>query len=250
MSFHLMAYYGSVPTGSVYSKIPALQSVWETIQNSNLVVSAVNQIIGAYAYGPNMVRAQLQSPSLQAPGYPDLQPVAASAPVAGGTPAWHSYLSNPLALKTNEQLSAYSINGGTAAENELVALLLADKPPTPKTGRIITLRLTGATTLTAGAWTEVPLTFVDNLPVGNYSVVGARFQSAGALLGRVGFPGFGYRPGTVAVQSSAEPDVPGARMGGWGEWFTFNSTVQITAEFLSASADTAETVFLDLIGPQ
>lgn len=250
MSLHLMAFESSIADGSVLTKCNALQSVWETIQNNNLVVAALNNIVGAYAYGPNMVRAQLQSPSLLSPGYPDLTPFSKAVPGAAAPAPWQDFLKNPLKLSVNEQLSAYTANGGSGSESELVALLLCDTVPTPVTGRIITLKLTGTTTLVENAWTEVPLTFEDNIPVGNYQVVGARFQSAGALLGRIGYPGFGYRVGGLAVQSLNDADNYLMRMGMMGSWFTFASTVTLTADFLSSSADTAQVVYLDLIGPQ
>lgn len=251
MPFHLVGYSGSVATGSALLKLPALTDLFSNIQNNNLVVdSKVNQLMAAFAYGPNCSRAQLQEPVLQVPGYPDIRRIGQSVPTDAIKPAVEELLDSPFGLKPTEQLSFYTINAGGSAEQEYGLVWLADQVPQPTKGKIFTLKLTGSTTLTANAWSSVPLSFEDNLPAGNYALVGARAESAGCIAFRMGAAGFAYRPGGIGSQAVKSVEWPLQRFGGLGTWFTFANTVQLVADFLSSSGDTSEIVYVDLIGPQ
>ena len=121
--------------------------------------------------------------------------------------------------------------------------------PTPVTaGRQFTLRATGTTTLVDIAWTDVGLTLDENLPPGNYQVVGLRPESAGCVAGRVVFrTGSQDRPGALGTDSILDIQHQMFRHGQLGVWGEFPFTQIPGIEFLSVIADTAETVHLDLI---
>lgn len=248
---HLVAFDSSIVNGSTFTKISALQTEFENVQNNNLVVDPkLVNIMALYLFGANVARGQLQSPSLQIPAYPDITPLNKLVASSSVHPNYLDYTQSPMVLRPTEQLSAYSINGGVAAENEILLMLLSDGPIQPVKGSFRTVRFSGSTTLTPHAWTSCSMTSEQNLPAGNYTVIGARARSAGAIGFRLGVPGLVTRPGGVAVQTvdAEEPRIQ--RAGGLGAWFSFAQNINITMDVLSTSADTAEYLELDIVGPQ
>lgn len=250
MGLHLAMFTGSVANGSTFTKLDAYQTIFENVQNHNLIVPSLNQILAVHAYGANMSRAELQAPDLQSPGYPQVSPINTAVPSNSVEAKLLNLMNNPLKVTSGEQLSAYVINGGSASEQEFMALLLADKQPTPEKKAFRTLRLTGSTTLTANEPVNCTMTFDDNLPVGTYDVIGARARSAGAIYFRLGHTDVPTRPGGVAVQSVDAEGPEIQRYGNLGVWFSFTNLTQIVMELLSTSADTAEYLELDVVGPK
>lgn len=125
-------------------------------------------------------------------------------------------------------------------------------PPMPE-GEIRRSRFTGTTTLAARAWTLATLTPDVTLEPGTYQLVRGFVYSAGAVMGRFVFQGGSYRPGVPAFSGTAEGD--GFDFDGeyaqapfmsyaMGE-FTHLTIPQL--ELFSISADTTETVVLDII---
>ena len=128
--------------------------------------------------------------------------------------------------------------------------LLADKAPAPVSAPFRTIQLTGSATLTAYVWNNVAMTFTDQLPAGNYDIIGARYEGASAICGRIAIPGAASRPGVPAVLDAVTRDHTLFRGGKLGVWGTFNASQTITLECLSTAADTAETLYLDVVGPK
>ena len=139
------------------------------------------------------------------------------------------------------------LSNPAAAQRQWLVLWLADGPPAPATGRVFTVRATGATTLVLDQWTLVPLTLIENLPRGRYALVGMRARSAGAVAARVVGIGWRWRPGVLGCDAQGDLDHPMFRMGGLGVFGEFEDTDLPQIEFLSTVADTAEDVYLDLI---
>ncbi len=249
MAIHLATFTASITNGSVFTKLAAYQSLFENVQNSNLVVPSLNQIIAMHLYGPSMSRAQLSPPNEQIPGLPIITPLNKAVPTNAIKPHAVDLRANPFQLTSGEQLAINVVNGGVAAEQEYASLLLTDKAVSPIKGKVRTLRLTGSTTLVANTLTACPMTFEDNLPAGKYSCVGARARSAGAIYFRVGSSAVIYRAGGIAVQAVDAEEPEYQRNGALGEWFAFDNLTQISLEMMSSSADTAEYLEMDIIGP-
>jgi hypothetical protein len=124
---------------------------------------------------------------------------------------------------------------------------LMDKLEPLPAGNIFTVRATGTTTLVANAWTNGTLTFSQQLPEGDYAVVGMYAQSAGLQAARLVRPGYAWRPGCPGSDADGDVSPPRFRNGGLGTWLTFNHRNPPSVDYLSNVADTAETVNLDLI---
>ena len=114
-------------------------------------------------------------------------------------------------------------------------------------GEIITVKATATETLVANKWTNAQLEFVDELGAGRYAVVGMRAKSDGLIAARLVFSEIPWRPGVVGIDAFGDLDVPRFRMGKAGIFGEFEHTNPPTVDFLSISADTSETVWLDII---
>ena len=104
--------------------------------------------------------------------------------------------------------------------------------------------------LVVDTWTPQEMVLVDRIETGRYQVVGMRAHSAGlvaARLTRLG--GSPWRPGCLGVDAYTDIEHPMFRNGGLGIWGEFQESNIPAVEFLSISADTAQEVTLDLIGP-
>lgn len=255
MVFHLAGFGESLDPGAVFVNIAALADDRLFVQGDDLRVPELNQIILA-AGGANddtPPRIRLDSPTLDEVVRFEISPlnVATDADVEPGSPhALMKMMQSPLILGRDEILQAeLDSNPAVAARLQWALLWFADGPVSPITGqRIFTARLTGTATLVADTWTDVPLTLDENLPPGDYQVVGARFESATAIAGRIIFrTGNQWRPGALASDAIADLSDEIFRFGRLGIWGEFPFTQLPSAEFFAAAGDTAEIVHLDLI---
>lgn len=252
---HLAAYYENLDAAAAFNALSAITDQVLQTAATSIRVPPLNNIIMAAAGADGVVdpRVRLESPSLDRFIRPEISPinVTNAAAVEPSSPhALMKMLDNPLALVTDEDLSASLNNNPAAAQDQWALLWLADAPPQPIAGaNIVPWRLTGTTTLVAGAWTLGQLVADEALPVGRYAVVGMHAMAAGLVAARLVFRGVegGYRPGCLGVDVIADLADPIFRNGRLGVWGEFHTTQQPAVEYLSVSADTAETVVLDLI---
>lgn len=247
MAFTLIGYSESQDTSGNLTNVAALADPHVRVIGDDVIVpDDLNYLASAYQVGLNATRASVVSPSIRR-RYPfELTPLDANA-----NPANHFIFqpfSTPIQLDGSEALN-FQVAENAAGSNRNTGLLwLSDGPFTPVTGsEIFTIRATGATTLGTYAWTNCALTFNDTLPAGEYAVVGMQATSAGALAARLVFTGIPWRPGVICTTVSTNVGNPLFRYGNMGVFGTFAHNTPPTVDFLSLSADTSQTVFLDLV---
>lgn len=246
MTFHLAAWSASVDQAAI-APIAAIADPSLTVSGNNVQIPDFAPFLhGAFGVGVNLTRMQLQSPSLRRMINYEVSPLNYLATPM--TPAAYVDLfNNPIQLDVSEQMQCATAEDGAGATRMNGIAVLGDGKIEAVTGEIYTVQVTGATALTAFAWTNGALVFNQVLPVGNYAIVGAQFFSAGLLAFRFLFQGSTPRPGGIG-STSLQSLVPyRQRQGGWGVWGVFNSTTPPTIDYLSALADAAETGYIDLV---
>lgn len=248
---HLAVFTGSQAQSAAFTQLPILQTLFENVQANGLQVGdKLNMVVAVMSYGVNLDRIQLQSPSLRMGGIlPDITPVRNTGLGANVFANLVDMRGNPLKLPATESLQVWVVQLLAGAQQEYVALLLADQAPAPVQKPYRTVRFSGATTVTPNQLSQCILTCEQQLPAGNYDVIGARAQSATCFVFRVGTGYSGSRPGGLGCSTSNAPDTPMQRAGNLGTWFSFKNTDQVVAEFLCVAADTSEIVEFDLVGP-
>lgn len=244
--FHLCGYFESQDS-AVLVPTAALADPSMTVSGDNISIpDYASMLIAAMGIGPNLTRAQLQSPALRRVLNYEIRPLNVGAEPLSPVPI-DLFVNSPIQLDIDEQMQAYMSEDAAGASAGTILVWLADKAIEPVEGEIFTVRVSNASTLVANTWTNGALTFDQVLPVGRYAIVGARFESAGLQAFRFLFQGSTPRPGGVGCDAPADLEPKGQRFGGWGVWGEFQSTNPPTVDFLSVSADTSQIGTLDLI---
>lgn len=245
--FGLVGWSTSVDTSGVLTNAAGLADQSVRINGNDIIVpNEIPYLVGAYAVGPSVTRAQLQSPSLRRVLNFEIAGVDANAlptPPISIPSIWN----NPIKLDGQEALDALFAESGAGASRGTILAWLADGPVQPVSGDIRSVRVTAATTLVANAWTNAALTFDQSLPAGRYQVVGGRFFSTNLQAWRCVFVGGVFRPGTIGMQTASQDEPDMWRMGNFGVWGEFNHNTPPTIDFLANGADAAQTGVLDLV---
>jgi hypothetical protein len=236
--------YDETQTAAAMTNIAALQDQHVTVAGDDIYVPAYKHLMGAIIMGATCQTARITSPSLRCTMPFDIEPIEYGA-TPSTRPAFHDWFETPTPLDVNEALNFQCRNG--AAEHEWAGVWLGSGPITEQKGHIFPVRTTGTTTVTADAWSLVPLTFPNTLPAARYQIVGAKFHSTTCELGRLVIPGYCWRPGAVGTNTVLEGGDCRFRYGRAGVWGEFDSRQPPQAEFLCSAADSSQTVMLDLI---
>lgn len=209
-----------------------------------------SQLVGVMVIGAAAARAQLRSPSLRTRwGNFEIRPLDAGAEPEGTAFRHMLHPWAPLPLDPGEDVQAFVDNANTAGRDTVLAWL-ADGPVAPDNRPFFTVRATGTTTLTAGVWGNVPLTFDETIPKGEWDIIGARVESAGALAGRIVTPGQFHRPMVPGSDGANDSDANAFfRAGRMGVLGKLRARSLPSVDVLSVSADAAQTVWLDLAMP-
>jgi hypothetical protein len=245
MTFHVSAWGASQGSTTLANIAGLADGVMQT--SGNNITSFGSILLGLYAVGANMTRAQFTSATLRKLAPIEIEPFDAAAAPAN-PPTFNRFDKTNTPINPGEALQALTA-ASAAAQNTVVAFV-ADKVDAIPPGPIFTTRATGTTTLVANAWTNVALTYDQSLDVGTYAIVGMRARSAGGIAARIVFQNQGARPGTIARTSASHEDIAAGvdRWGGYlGAYGTFVQTNPPSVDFLSSSADTSETILFDLV---
>ena len=254
MPQHLAGWLEDIDPAGAFVNLAALVDQRLFTQGDDIRVPSLNMIILAAGGADAIVqpRLRLDSPTLDAIVRYEISPLNSqdAAAVEPDSPQKLDDLRMaPLLLGVDEILQVQLLSNPAAVQDQWALVWFADVAPQPVTGgRPFTVRMTGTTTLVANAWTTVVMTLDENLPPGNYQVIGLRPESLGCVAGRLVFrTGEFWRPGALGVDTVLDIQDPVFRHGSLGVLGEFPFTQLPAIEFLSVIADTVETVHLDLI---
>lgn len=247
MAFSLVGWSESQDTGGVLTEMAALKDQHVTTKGDDVLIpSFAPNLIALYALGATITRAQFSSPSLRERSLIDISPIDIGAEPASN-PRIVDFVERPIPLTPGEGARFLVAEGAAGAERETgLAWLQGDREDVPA-GEIETIRCTANTTLTPFQWSLCELDLSQQLRAGRYAIVGMSAISAGAIAARLVIPGSAYRPGILAFDTETDFGTTFARNGRLGKWGEFEHVYPPQVEFLSVSADTAETVYLDVI---
>ena len=247
MAFTMVAYSESQDSATLVNVAALVDPHVRVVGDDIVVPSGLPYVGGVYAIGADITRAQLVSPSIRR-RYPlEVTPIEIAAEPSDPV-KYTPFFASPIGLDEDEALNFQAAENNASAGRCTGVVWLCDGATSPITGsEIFTIRSTNASTLVSYAWTNGALTFGDTLPAGTYAVVGMRASSTGLIAARLVFSQYPYRPGCIGSDTLGELGVPIFRMGGLGIWGEFQHNTPPTVDFLSLSADTSQTVDLDLV---
>ncbi len=251
---HLAGFAENLDAAGAFVNLAALTDARLFTQGDDLRVPSNNLVFAAAGGADGVVapRIRLTSPTLDELTRYEIAPLNvqnAAGVEPDSPPKIDDMRDNPLTLSPDEILQCELNNNSAAAQDQWALVWFTDMRPEPvRAGRAFTVRATGTTTLVDITWTSVTVTLDDNLPPGEYDVIGLRPESAGCVAGRYVFrTGAFMRPGALGADVSSDITHPMFRHGQLGVWGTFPFTQLPAIEFLSVIADTAEVVHMDLI---
>lgn len=218
------------------------------VQNNHFVPQQDMFLLFAKVNGVTLARARLTSPYIRTISPVFIRPIdAALLQTTLTRPS--NWVKSPLRLKALEEFAIEATNTGAGGDIQTISLGLAVDPVTPvPNGDIFSMRGTGTTTAVAGAWTQAAITWADILPAGKYAIVGmnavgATLQAARIIPQNAPF----WRPGCTGGPAEATIVDEIFRNGALGIWTTFNAYGMPNIEVLCNAADTAQTIYLDII---
>jgi hypothetical protein len=247
--FHTLLFSESQDASGAYVNVAAATDQCIKTSGDDVTVPVLNKIIGmAGLVGTAGAQARLTSPSLRRVNPLYITPTQEALVPANPAPRWLFPLA-PIPIMTNESLNAQLNSDPAAAEQESIIVQLSDGPQASIAGEIRTIMAQSTVTLVAGSWAFAELTFTDDLPVGDYDVVGARVVAANGTAFRFVPVGSAFRPGGLCVGDEDNIEDPSQRHGAMGVWFTFNTTqppgIEIAASAATASA--TYSVYIDIL---
>lgn len=247
MAFSLVGWTELQDTSAALTQVAGIVDQHVTVTGDDILVPDFAPFLaGAFAIGATISQARLSSPSMRKSTLFDVNPINIGAEPLVPTP-WHNRFMNPRPLVPGEGLRALVAEGAAGAEQDSMLAWLSDGQISPVSGEIQTIRATNGSTLTAYAWTIGALTLDQQLESGRYAIAGMRAQSAGLIAARLVIPGSPYRPGCIGYDAASDVEDATFRYGNLGSWGEFEHTYIPQVEFLSVSADTAQTVWLDVV---
>jgi len=244
MPFTLIGFHKHYGAAATYDAVTGIPDEHVTVFDEDIIVPELSNIAGCWVGGGTLTHARLATPSLRALVENQISPIEAGVEPAS-PPAWIDYSNTPITLVPTEALNLEA--SVTGAGDVVGILMLSDGAIPSVAGKIITVQATSGTTLTPFGWTNGRLNFTQTLPAGRYNVVGMRAMSAGLIAARLVIPGYAWRPGCLGVDTMSKVTEKIFRHGKLGIWGSFTHNQPPTIDFLSSSADTSETVELDLI---
>lgn len=243
---HVLAWRLSLADATETDVTPVADNIW-AIQNSHFFPARDWYLQAIHFGAATGTRARLVTPALRQVTTPFIRPIEGTI-VPGNQPNVADYRRSPLKLRALEeiQLLGTQTSGGAAV---VVATAYVSKGPLEPVplGDVYTLRGTGTTTLTAGAWSQVTMTWQDILPNGRYAIIGGWAFGATAVAFRCILEDQVDRPGGLG--GSDREFGPNAMFdkGGMGIWGTFDSNRMPNIEYFANAADTAQELYLDIV---
>lgn len=245
----IVAFSESQDPGGVFVRMAGVPDQHVHVVGDGIWVPDFNRLLGGVAcIGTTGVQARLVSPSLRRMNPYYIQPV--NLALFPGTDLVHNISGNSaIALDINEALECENNSDPAGAEQQTVIVALAPGPLTPVQGEIFTVVATVTLAQLAGEWSFAELDFVDELPVGVYSVVGMALVAANVAAARLVPVGAAYRPGAPAMNAENDQGYDMFRNGNLGKWFDFETVQPPGIEILSSAAAGSATyqVYLDLM---
>lgn len=247
--FSIVAFSESQDLAGAWGNIAAVQDQHVQTEGDYLYTPQFNRLFGAMAcVGATGDQCRIITPSMRHINPHYITPLDLGIYPDGNL----IHAVNPnmdFPLVPNEGIEVEEINDPAAAEQHTVVLWLSDKQITPVKGAMITVHFTITVTMIAGTWVFCNMHLVDELPIGNWTIVGAEFIADEAVAVRFVSPGVLNRPGVPAVAGEGKTGGEIFRFGNIGEFLTFSTNNLPGIEIISSAAEAEDTYdcYMDLI---
>ena len=247
MAYTIVGYSGTPTAADTAIALTAMADSHVKNEDTAIIVPSLNKYLGCYPIGQDIDLVQIISPSLRRVALLDISPVE-NGLIPAHPPDPIIAPEGAIDLDIDEELTVEAASEMVAAWTPLrTFIFLGDSKVSPITGKIFTVKAETDATTESNEWEPSAIDFTQSLPVGEYSIVGARLEKENALAFRFVFIGGVWRPGMVAVCDGSSKDVPKSRHGKLGVWGTFAHNNEPSLEICSDAAGAAGDMYIDLI---
>lgn len=245
--FHLAAFRGSVTNGTTNTAIAGVNdNALAKSSTGAFFAPGGCKIIAAEAGGVNASRSRINSPAFRNVGLPYIAPLNTGV-TAPSPPNIADYRPQGFRPAETDEISVEATHTDAAAQIQYALLWLAFSRKEPSPGDALRLRFTSTITGVVGSWASGALTLDQNVPAGDYQIIGMDVFGTNLLGARLVFTGGGWRPGVLArnaVGSVPEEMFLNRSMGVFGE---FNNTAIPQLEIFVEAANSAQEGYLDVV---
>ena len=245
MPHHSTLFFSSLADASLSNLTPVADGILR--KESNDFISNHNfDIVAAMLGGASMDYGYIDSPSLRCVANPYLFPFNENATIPTD-PNFVDWSSQPVRIPPRQPFGVKAFQDSAGASDSY-CILHGQRGfrPTPS-GPRTTLRGTGTTTVSANGWSQVEITWSEQLPAGRYAVIGMSYLSATALVARIISDDCIERPGCFGQVDETSRGPQLFRNGNLGEWCQFENDILPEIEAYCDAADTSQEVYLDLV---
>lgn len=242
----MLAYFATLGAGAqTDTDLAALTDNIVQIQNGHFLPPADMSILWASTYGASVTRAKFSSPKIRQINTAYIRPMNANVTPVNNQ---NIMLLNPgqLTVRGLEELAVLVSDSAGGVKQTVCTALLANRIPVPA-GDVFNFRVTGTTTVTANAWTAVPLTFEVTPPAGTYAVIGGELASTTCQAFRLIFDGMYFRPGLPGINANTSRLLWETMYGEFGVWGYFRNVNLPRMEVLCNAADTSQEGYLQCV---
>jgi len=245
MGMHAVLYRSSQAIGATFASLAAIGFSQDVVTNNKILPTQDLELVAATLFGTGLSQARIQTPLIIQTGSNHLRPFATGT-TPGNNPNTADFFDNPVSLRASENIDVQTSNSDAGAQTHNALLQLGDRKYSMPAGPTYNIHATGATTLTAGAWTRVPLTFDDNLPNRLFSIIGMEALSATGILSRLDIPGQALKPGVPTVAAIANRMFWRQYDLSLGELGRFSNQALPALEQFATAADTTQQLWLKI----
>lgn len=225
MAFHTAAYFQAAAAGNANVALPALADGILPLSGNGFLPYKDYKCFMVYASGVSLTKARLNSGTIRQVNPSYIRPLnKALLPTSNPNLMWLRM--SPFYVQKHEELDLeFSNNLAMGTENEYGLIWLEDTYESPPVGRYFKIRYTGATAVTAQAWSLEPYTLDTALPAGQYAVIDHECISTTGICARLVFDQQVERPGVLMQASAANRELAltaNGTMGVFGRFFAYS----------------------------
>ncbi len=250
--FTLLAFSDSVDNAGILTPITAVVDQHVTVQGNFIYVPAfANKLMGAKAMcGASATHVRLRSPSISRLNPVEIKPITLDI-INAGNDLFDIKQYGQLALDVDEGLSLEHDGNPALAEQTTALVWLSDGKVDAIGGEMHSVRAQITLALAPEQWNPSEIVLIDELPVGQYSLVGLRVECSVGVAFRVVFKGTQlFRPGApceLAINNEQQWGI--FRRGNLGNWGDFDSRSLPGIEVLGNAVVVSATyeIIMDLI---
>lgn len=247
MPFHVAAYFEDVAALAALTQVNALTDGLLSIRNNSFIMQENAEIPWIWLGGTSLTRARLVSASFRQITNPEIRPYdQAAAP--SDDPNVMDLRRRPLRVRAQEELELQTTNDLAMGTENHTAIIAFDfgTPPAPS-GQRYTLRGVSTTAAVADAWTEIDVTWDDDLPGGNWLVVGLEVMGVDCRGARLTFENQFWRPGVPGSTDLGNRPWGPAIDGSLGIFGRFTAFRFPSVEVLDGAATAAHEIYLQIM---